>query len=64
MLRLCQARRALLSVHDHVVTVTKIATGFGFAELGRFSVEYRKPFGDASSRIPLQINEQSCRRQI
>jgi AraC-like DNA-binding protein len=49
MLRLSQVRRALLSAHDHVVTVTEIATGFGFAELGRFSVEYRKVFGESPS---------------
>jgi AraC-like DNA-binding protein len=31
------------------VTVTQIATGFGFTELGRFSVEYRKVFGESPS---------------
>ena len=49
MLRLFQVRRALLSARDHIVTVTEIATGFGFAELGRFSVEYRKVFGESPS---------------
>ena len=49
MLRLFQVRRALLSAHDQVVTVTEIATSFGFAELGRFSVEYRKVFGESPS---------------
>jgi AraC-like DNA-binding protein len=49
MLRLAQVRRALLSAHDQVVTVTAIATSFGFAELGRFSVEYRKVFGESPS---------------
>jgi AraC-like DNA-binding protein len=49
MLRLSRVRRALLSAHDQVVTVTKIATEFGFAELGRFSVEYRKVFGESPS---------------
>jgi AraC-like DNA-binding protein len=49
MLRLCQVRRALLSAHDQVVTVTAIATSFGFPELGRFSVEYRKVFGESPS---------------
>ena len=49
MLRLSQVRRALLSARDHIVTVTEIATGFGFAELGRFSVEYRKVFGESPS---------------
>src|SRR6266571_3455868 len=41
MLRLFRVRRALSAAHDQVVTVTAIATSFGFAELGRFSVEYR-----------------------
>jgi AraC-like DNA-binding protein len=49
MLRLFQVRRALLSAHEQVVTVTAIATSFGFAELGRFSVEYRKVFGESPS---------------
>ncbi len=43
MLRLSQARRALLAADDKLVTVTEIATGCGFLELGRFSVEYRNP---------------------
>src|SRR5690349_21687966 len=41
MIRLSEARRALLAADCKRVTVTEIATGFGFAELGRFSVEYR-----------------------
>jgi transcriptional regulator GlxA family with amidase domain len=49
MLRLFQVRRALLSAYEQVVTVTAIATSFGFAELGRFSVEYRKVFGESPS---------------
>ena len=31
------------------VTVTEIATALGFVELGRFSVEYRKAFGESPS---------------
>ncbi|UFW42444.1 helix-turn-helix domain-containing protein [Bradyrhizobium sp. WSM471] len=50
MLRLSEARRALLSADSQVVTVTEIATGFGFVELGRFSVEYRKVFGESPSK--------------
>jgi transcriptional regulator GlxA family with amidase domain len=50
MLRLSRARHALLSADGQIVTVTEIATGFGFVELGRFSVEYRKVFGESPSR--------------
>ena len=38
MLRLSRARRALLSADCKRMTVTEIATCFGFVELGRFSV--------------------------
>jgi AraC-like DNA-binding protein len=65
MLRLSRVRRALLSAHDHVVTVTKIATEFGFAELGRFSVEYRKVFGESPSvtlrRASRRYEKPNCR---
>jgi transcriptional regulator GlxA family with amidase domain len=50
MLRLSHARIALLSADSNLVTVTEIATGFGFVELGRFSVEYRKLFGESPSQ--------------
>jgi transcriptional regulator GlxA family with amidase domain len=49
MLRLSGARRVLLSADGRCVTVTEIATSFGFVELGRFSVEYRKMFGECPS---------------
>jgi transcriptional regulator GlxA family with amidase domain len=49
MLRLSRARRALLSADCRLETVTGIATCFGFMELGRFSVEYRKVFGESPS---------------
>jgi transcriptional regulator GlxA family with amidase domain len=39
-----------LAADGQVVTVTEIATGFGFVELGRFSVEYRKMFGESPSK--------------
>jgi AraC-like DNA-binding protein len=32
-----------------VCTVSEIAMRFGFSELGRFSVEYRKVFGQSPS---------------
>lgn len=50
MLRLSQARCALLAANWRRVTVTEIATAFGFLELGRFSVEYRKVFGESPSQ--------------
>lgn len=50
LLRLTQARRALLWADASLVTVTEIATCFGFVELGRFSVEYRKMFGECPSQ--------------
>jgi transcriptional regulator GlxA family with amidase domain len=50
MLRLSQARRALLATDSDLSTVTEIATCFGFVELGRFSVEYRRVFGESPSQ--------------
>ena len=50
MLRLSEARRALLAADYKRMTVTEIATGCGFLELGRFSVEYRKVFGESPSQ--------------
>jgi AraC family ethanolamine operon transcriptional activator len=49
LLRLSQARLALASARTHSVTVTEIALALGFVELGRFSVEYRKTFGERPS---------------
>jgi AraC-like DNA-binding protein len=50
MLRLSEARRALLAADCKRITVTEIATEFGFLELGRFAVEYRKVFGESPSK--------------
>jgi transcriptional regulator GlxA family with amidase domain len=50
MVRLSHARRALLRADAECDTVTEIATCFGFVELGRFSVEYRKMFGECPSQ--------------
>ena len=49
MVRLSGARQGLLLAGGRCVTVTEIATSFGFVELGRFSVEYRKMFGECPS---------------
>jgi transcriptional regulator GlxA family with amidase domain len=59
MLRLSQVRGALLSARGQLVTVTEIATAFGFAELGRFSVEYRKVFGESPSETLHQAHASS-----
>jgi AraC-like DNA-binding protein len=50
MLRLSETRRALLAARSRLTTVTEIAMCFGFLELGRFSVEYRKVFGESPSQ--------------
>jgi AraC-like DNA-binding protein len=50
MLRLSRTRRALLTADCRLTTVTEIAMCFGFGELGRFSVEYRKAFGESPSQ--------------
>lgn len=50
MLRLSVARRALLIADSELTTVTEVATNFGFVELGRFSVEYRRLFGESPSQ--------------
>jgi AraC-like DNA-binding protein len=47
--RMHLARHALMLADPAVSTVTEIATGFGFCELGRFSVEYRALFGESPS---------------
>jgi AraC-like DNA-binding protein len=47
--RMHLARRALLQAESKVVSVTEIATEYGFWELGRFSVEYRSLFGESPS---------------
>jgi transcriptional regulator GlxA family with amidase domain len=63
MLRLSGARWALLSAGGRFVTVTEIATSFGFVELGRFSVEYRKSFGESPSEtLGRRSATHRCRR--
>jgi transcriptional regulator GlxA family with amidase domain len=47
--RMNLAHRALLAADPAQKTVTEIATGHGFWELGRFSVEYRTLFGEPPS---------------
>ena len=47
--RMHLARRALLMADPATVTVTEVATNYGFWELGRFSVAYRLLFEEAPS---------------
>ena len=47
--RMNLARRSLSRAGPGKATVTSIATEHGFWELGRFSVEYRKLFGETPS---------------
>jgi len=47
--RLQLARRALLRSGPTGATVTSVATGFGFYELGRFAATYRVAFGEVPS---------------
>ncbi|MFM8885114.1 MAG: helix-turn-helix domain-containing protein, partial [Chthoniobacterales bacterium] len=47
--RLNQARNVLLREDAAERTVTEIALGLGFSELGRFSVRYREMFGESPS---------------
>jgi transcriptional regulator GlxA family with amidase domain len=48
-MRMSEARKALLSPLSPTQTVTEVAMHFGFLELGRFSVEYRRAFGERPS---------------
>ena len=47
--RLQQVRRALRGAGNRHITVTSVATEFGFYELGRFAADYRRAFGEAPS---------------
>ena len=48
-MRMGEARKALQSPASPTQTVTEVAMHFGFLELGRFSVEYRRAFGERPS---------------
>jgi transcriptional regulator GlxA family with amidase domain len=49
LLRLSEARKALLSKKPLAQTVTQVAMKFGFRELGRFAIDYRAEFGESPS---------------
>lgn len=48
-MRLQGVRRALSEPTPEPTTVTRIATGFGFCELGRFAAVYKHAFGEVPS---------------
>ena len=47
--RMHLVRRALVLADPSITTVTNVANNFGFAELGRFAVAYRKLFSESPS---------------
>ena len=49
LLRMRAARRFLLDHHPDNGTVAEAATAHGYEHLGRFSVEYRRQFGEPPS---------------
>src|SRR5579883_493994 len=61
--RMHLARSALLAADPALTTVTEIATGHGFWELGRFSTEYRKLFGEPPS-LALRRAASAGRHQV
>ncbi len=48
-LRLQGVHRALIDPAPDSTTVTRVATGYGFYELGRFAATYKNAFGEAPS---------------
>jgi transcriptional regulator GlxA family with amidase domain len=56
--RLQGARRALSDSSSRPVTVTSIATDYGFYELGRFAATYKRAFGEA----PSETLRDACRK--
>ncbi len=48
--RLEAAQRDLRAAHPEEVTVTEVALRYGFENLGRFSVDYRRRFGETPSQ--------------
>ena len=49
--RMTQVRRALLRADPTTARVSEVAARFGFANLGRFAVEFRQLFGQSPSKL-------------
>jgi AraC-like DNA-binding protein len=62
--RMHLARRALLRAEATSTTVTEIATERGFWELGRFSAEYRRLFGERPSATLHRPPKEGPRRSV
>jgi transcriptional regulator GlxA family with amidase domain len=56
-LRLAEARCALLSRSPSAQTITQVALGLGFRELGRFAADYRTAFGESPSDTRRRASE-------
>jgi transcriptional regulator GlxA family with amidase domain len=59
-MRLVQARTMLLWMNAETVTVAQIANRCSFHQLGRFSVLYRKTFGESPSQT---LNQSRARKR-
>lgn len=61
--RMHLAQRALLRADPARTTVTRVANAYGFGELGRFAVAYRKLFGEPPSKTLLRPMDTVRREQ-
>jgi AraC-like DNA-binding protein len=60
--RMNLVRRALASAEPATRTVTEIANDYGFGELGRFAVSYRRLFGESPSTTLRRLPSATTRR--
>jgi transcriptional regulator GlxA family with amidase domain len=63
--RLLAVRNALREAKGRTITVTNVATGHGFYELGRFAASYKEAFGEAPSEtLRSRARSRVCGRHI